>query len=1775
MSWFRRAFNRSFSRPTPALRRSRRSLSELVRLDDRIVPASDLTITATPLAGPITAGTNVTFQYTIENIDVEDATDVELISVLPAGLTFVSIAQTGGDALFTLDSDFDNTVLSTLWLFKSGQSAVLEITAKVDANVLQGAKLSSTAKVESSSFEPNLLDNEVTVDVDIVTKADLSISINGPNSGGSGDQLDYVVTIVNTGPSDAQNVSFTEDYGTGLIVNGKTYVSGSMLPGIVPAGGSATYNVSLSVPSAVTDGFHNLSVTVASDTSDPVPANDTNSIKVNIQGRSLTANVVSGQLVITDVVGRANDLTITRDGANLVISDVTERFQTSSAGVVSKGNRTITIPIAGLNKILVSTGGGNDGLTINSETAIGIPITFDGGLGNDLLTVNGGNGQTVSSNFIDASSGSVVIAGGDSVNYTGLEPVLLNFGSATDYIFNLPAMASAATLEDGAVAGTSKLTGATFEDTEFTTTGIHSITINRGHASDTLSVRSLPDFTGTLTVGSAVLPFATVSVTDAVTTVADLTVHSKAINIDANVTTSGNLSLNAGDSLTFMSGKQTTVPAGKIFNLSVGGLGSLGGTLSFVGADFIAPNGVSVSGGPNADSIRVTKTTAAITLNGDLPATAPGDTLIVDGSAGNAFEYRSPSTFSLGGGGLVSFSNFEATPYENISIYNIIGTAADDKLELNENVSLQAQFKFNTDPTVVLPAGIATFGFFGGSGNDRMFLTAANAGNWPVPMVNFDGQSGNDGLSLHGKSQNGTRQDVTLTLAPVVGNLGRGTAMAGTATLNFDRLEPIDLFGVDDAQVTFAGKSQMITVSEGKDFFHGGATPALRIEGTTDGLAFETVAVWSNSSLFLNAVSAPSGIDTVSFTGATNAHLNDTLRITTDLDAGSGVAITGAITVAQDVKINTAAITISNNVTATSGQLDLAHTGTMTLGTVNLKSGTTFSQSSGEVIILNMKSATVESEGSATFNGLVNGPGSLRVNSVASGTFTKDVGTVRLLNLTTNPGGTTTFQGAFVKTDANQTFGDDVTFATSGFTFDSLSGSINHGQRLNPANAGLNVTFSAPNGDVTHASTIGDLRPVGTYLVSNAQNVNLNGMTGTNLYQTSGSGQTKVGGTVTLSGTTPGAADFTTGGAINLKTNDTAFTGTVIADNAPVVLQLANGATQPSGSLSTTQLYLNGAGSFAINQKANALNGDGKGEVFAKITSGSISVVDSTNLRLEFFDPVIPVTAIAISGGADRSVLLQSARDLSIGMIPANYDKTLIDVTDTGTVQFYFGTVAGGTYSPGLFAQIRANTTKMGLPLGQPPLIQSERGNTFTDTFSIRPQLKTDLSVFGNNPHLTPSGDAIDLVVDGIGSLTPNPLGNGDGTISFSAPYRTLRYFSIEEFLGTNVSAFTVQTRPSVGKTENGAFGIAVQFTNNGSQITNSYSGLQQFGNPFIVAPERVDPNQPYRSPSITFANISGKNSQDLVVVGGPNAEPIVTVIRLNPFGSTVNLSKLTPSDIVAQFVAFESTFRGGLDVAAGDLNGDGFDELVIGAGPTGGPRVVVAQLATSFGTILPTPAILHDFFAYEPSFRGGVNVAVADVNGDGKHDIVAGAGVGGGPRIRVFNGAVGPTAVLADFFAYDPGYRGGVNVTGGRFTDHLTRDQVVAAPGQGGGPHIQIFDGLIPGNKMESIRSFFAWSDDNKGLIPGQSESQLGVGDIALASSATNNGHNQFLLVSRPRGQSFKIDRFANVDGGGAAIFDPTRGVYVDRDFHVDIDGTSYSYRDLIDGGTVGGLAN
>ena len=93
----------------------------------------------------------------------------------------------------------------------------------------------------------------------------------------------------------------------------------------------------------------------------------------------------------------------------------------------------------------------------------------------------------------------------------------------------------------------------------------------------------------------------------------------------------------------------------------------------------------------------------------------------------------------------------------------------------------------------------------------------------------------------------------------------------------------------------------------------------------------------------------------------------------------------------------------------------------------------------------------------------------------------------------------------------------------------------------------------------------------------------------------------------------------------------------------------------------------------------------------------------------------------------------------------------------------------------------------------------------------------------------------------------------------------------------------------------------------------------------------------------------------------------------------------------------FDPAFLGGVSVTLGDVNGDGTMDIIAGAGPGGGPQVRVLS-----GTDLSE---LASFYAFDPFFSGGVRVASGDVNGDGRADIIVGAGAGAGPHVRVFSG--------------------------------------------------------------------------------------------------------------------------------------------------------------------------
>ena len=144
------------------------------------------------------------------------------------------------------------------------------------------------------------------------------------------------------------------------------------------------------------------------------------------------------------------------------------------------------------------------------------------------------------------------------------------------------------------------------------------------------------------------------------------------------------------------------------------------------------------------------------------------------------------------------------------------------------------------------------------------------------------------------------------------------------------------------------------------------------------------------------------------------------------------------------------------------------------------------------------------------------------------------------------------------------------------------------------------------------------------------------------------------------------------------------------------------------------------------------------------------------------------------------------------------------------------------------------------------------------------------------------------------------------------------------------------------------------------------------------------------------------------------------------------------------RFPAFEPSFAGGVRVATADVTGDGVPDVVVGAGYGGGPAVKVFSGADG--------SLAASFFAFEPSFRSGVNIAAADLDGDGVAEIVVGAGDGGGPAVAVYHG--GDFVELSRFFAYEPSFRGGVNVAAGDVAG--VGPAVVTGAGVGGGPVVR-----------------------------------------------------------------------------------------------------------------------
>jgi hypothetical protein len=195
--------------------------------------------------------------------------------------------------------------------------------------------------------------------------------------------------------------------------------------------------------------------------------------------------------------------------------------------------------------------------------------------------------------------------------------------------------------------------------------------------------------------------------------------------------------------------------------------------------------------------------------------------------------------------------------------------------------------------------------------------------------------------------------------------------------------------------------------------------------------------------------------------------------------------------------------------------------------------------------------------------------------------------------------------------------------------------------------------------------------------------------------------------------------------------------------------------------------------------------------------------------------------------------------------------------------------------------------------------------------------------------------------------------------------------------------------------------------------------------------------------------------AEDVITGPGPGGGPDVRVFR-------------SDGHLLNAFFAYGGAFGGGVYVASGNVNRIPGDEIVTAPGPGGSPNIRVYNGGGG---------LLSQFQAYDPAFGGGASVAVGDLDGDGVDEIITGAGPGGGPHVRVFRA---DGTVVANFFPYDPGFRGGVYVGTVRAPDGK-RDLIVTGAGAGGGPHIRAF-----GLNGQVFGDFFAAApDDTSGVRP------------------------------------------------------------------------------------------
>lgn len=268
----------------------------------------------------------------------------------------------------------------------------------------------------------------------------------------------------------------------------------------------------------------------------------------------------------------------------------------------------------------------------------------------------------------------------------------------------------------------------------------------------------------------------------------------------------------------------------------------------------------------------------------------------------------------------------------------------------------------------------------------------------------------------------------------------------------------------------------------------------------------------------------------------------------------------------------------------------------------------------------------------------------------------------------------------------------------------------------------------------------------------------------------------------------------------------------------------------------------------------------------------------------------------------------------------------------------------------------------------------------------------------------------------------------------------------------------------------------------------------------------------------VATGDLNGDGTEDIVVAAGPverlplASDPFTSYPAM---GGHVKVFDGATGNLLSSFFAFDN-FAGGLNVAVGDVNQDTHNDIIVGTATgsshvkafdfasgatlrsffafngysggvtlaagnydmiagddivTGDEIIVGTATGASHVKVFGASQNLLASFIVNSDFSGGINVAAADLRGDGRAEIVV-AGATGNGQVLMYEGGTGEFIT-----SFDAGFTGTVHglriATGDVNNDAKPEILVAAGPGQNAS--VKAFNSLL--TQMGSLVAFDGFS--------------------------------------------------------------------------------------------------